>query len=63
LSTVTETLEALGLVLDRLGEALPRDQVPPVQTPAWLRHLERLRDGDWPAARAAAEEKAADPAA
>ena len=52
--------------LERLWELrreLPREQVPPVQTPAWLRHVERFRDGDWPAARAAAEEKAADPAA
>ena len=120
MSTVTEALEARGLVLDRLGERprlarltvappgpgevrvrmlaaglchtdvtqlrdarftpillghealerlwelrqeLPREQVPPVQTPAWIRHLEAFREGDWPAARAAAEEKTADPAA
>jgi hypothetical protein len=53
-STVTETLEARGLVLDRLGER-PRL--------ARVRHLGAFRDGDWPAARAAAEEKSADPAA
>jgi creatinine amidohydrolase len=41
----------------------PRDQVPPVATPAWIRHLECVRDGDWGGAREAAEAKLADPAA
>lgn len=47
----------------QLRRERPRDEVPPVQTSAWLRHLERFYEGDWPAAKAAAEEKAADPAA
>jgi creatinine amidohydrolase len=45
-----------------LRQELPREQVPPVQTPAWIRHLEAFREGDWPAATAAAEQKRADPA-
>jgi creatinine amidohydrolase len=55
-------LEALERLWE-LRQELSREQVPPVQTPAWIRHLEAFRDGDWPAARAAAEEKSADPAA
>ena len=55
-------LEALERLWE-LRQELPREQVPPVQTPAWIRHLEAFREGDWPAARAAAEEKTADPAA
>ena len=31
----------------QLRQELPREQVPPVQTPAWIEHLERFRDGDW----------------
>jgi creatinine amidohydrolase len=50
-------------VLWELRQELPRDRVPPVATPAWLRHLERFREGDWAAAREAAEAKLADPAA
>jgi creatinine amidohydrolase len=55
-------LEALERLWE-LRQELPREQVPPVQTPAWIRHLEAFREGDWLAARAAAEEKTADPAA
>ena len=55
-------LEALEHLWE-LRQELPREQVPPVLTSAWIRHLEWFRDGDWPAARTAAEEKAADPAA
>jgi hypothetical protein len=47
----------------RLREERPRDQVPPVATSAWIRHLECLRDGEWELAREAAEAKVADPAA
>jgi hypothetical protein len=47
----------------QLRQELPRDRVPPVATPAWIRHLEAFRAGDWRAAKAAAEEKRADPAA
>ena len=58
---------AAGLTaLERLWELrreLPREQVPPVQTPAWIAHLERFRQGDWAGAIAAAEAKTADPAA
>jgi hypothetical protein len=61
--------EALGAglaALERLWELrqeLPRDQVPPVATATWIRHLERFCAGDWAGARAAAEEKLAHPAA
>ena len=34
-----------------------------LEEPVWIRHLERFRDGDWAAARTAAEEKLADPSA
>ncbi len=56
------SLRALERLWD-LRQELPRDQVPPVLTPAWARHLERFREGDWAAAEAAAGEKRADPAA
>jgi hypothetical protein len=46
----------------RLRQELPRERVPPVPTPAWIRHLEAVREGDWERARAAAEEKLGDPA-
>jgi creatinine amidohydrolase len=46
----------------QLREQLPRELVPPVQTAAWLLHVEALRDGDYERARAAAEQKLADPA-
>jgi creatinine amidohydrolase len=61
-----EALEAATAALERLWhlrENLGRDRVPPVRTPAWLRHLEAFRDGDWDRARAAAEAKRADPSA
>jgi len=47
----------------QLRQELPRDQVPPVQTPAWIRHLEAFREGRWAEAIAAADVKKADPAA
>jgi creatinine amidohydrolase len=56
LEAAVATLEELW----RLRQELPRDRVPPVVTPAWIRHLEGIRDGDWTAARAAAEAKLAD---
>ena len=59
-------LESAIAALERLfhlREHLGRDRVPPVQTPAWLRHLEAFGEGDWPRARAAAEAKRADPSA
>jgi len=46
-----------------LRQERPREQVPPVATPVWISHLERFREGDWPAALAAAEAKLADPSA
>lgn len=49
--------------LTALRETVGREQAPAVQTPAWLRHLEAFRAGDWGAARSAAQEKAADPSA
>jgi creatinine amidohydrolase len=61
-----EALESATAALERLlhlRENLGRDRVPPVRTRAWLRHLEAFREGDWEAARAAAEAKRADPAA
>jgi creatinine amidohydrolase len=59
LAAAVAALEALR----KLRQELPREQVPPVATPAWISHLERFREGDWPAARAAAEAKLADPSA
>ena len=53
-------LEAAVATLERLWQLrreLPRDRVPPVATPAWIRHLECFRDGDWGGAKAAAEAK------
>ena len=42
---------AAGLAaLERIWELrqeLPREDVPPVQTPAWIRHLEAFREGRW----------------
>jgi creatinine amidohydrolase len=58
LAAAVEALE----VLWRLRQELPREHVPSVTTPAWIRHLERFREGDWAGARDAAAEKAADPA-
>ena len=61
-----EALTAAVQALERLWELrqeLPRDQVPRVQTPAWLSHLEAFRNGDWPVAAAAARAKWANPAA
>jgi creatinine amidohydrolase len=61
-----EALQSGTAALERLfhlRQNLGRDRVPPVQTKAWLRHLEALREGDWERARTAAEAKRADPAA
>jgi creatinine amidohydrolase len=60
-----EALAAAVAALERLWQLrqeLPRDQVPPVQTPAWIRHLEAFRAGDWTTATAAAHSKWANPA-
>jgi creatinine amidohydrolase len=59
LAAAVGALEALW----ELRRTNPRDQVPQVATPAWIRHLECLRDGDWAGATEAAETKLADPAA
>ena len=59
LTAAVEALEELW----RLRAQLPREQVPPVVTPAWISHLERFRDGEWQEAQRAAEAKRADPAA
>jgi creatinine amidohydrolase len=59
LAASVAALEALW----QLRHERPRDRVPQVVTPAWIRHLECLRDGDWKQAREAAETKLADPAA
>jgi creatinine amidohydrolase len=61
-----EALQSGTAALERLfhlRQNLGRDRVPPVQTKAWLRHLEAFREGDWQRARTAAEAKRADPAA
>jgi creatinine amidohydrolase len=61
-----EALQAAVAALERLWEfrqELPRERLPPVQTPAWLSHLKAFRAGDWPAATAAARSKLANPAA
>jgi len=47
----------------QLRENLPREEVPPVQTEAWLEHLRAMRDGDYERAVEAAREKLDDPAA
>ena len=47
LEAAVAALEALW----QLRRELPRDQVPPVATPAWIRHLECFRDGDWEGAK------------
>ena len=60
------SLGASLAALERLWELrqqLPRERVPPVVTPTWVRHLEAMRDGDWEAAEAAAQEKLGDPSA
>ena len=59
LAAAVAALEALW----QLRVERPRDQVPPVATPAWIRHLEHFRDGAWDQAREAAEAKLDDPAA
>src|SRR5262249_11055547 len=61
-AALTAAVEALE-ELRRLRAELPREQVPPVVTPAWIRHPERFRDGEWQEAQRAAEAKRADPAA
>jgi creatinine amidohydrolase len=63
---IADALAASVAVLEALWQLRlerPRDQVPQVATPAWIRHLEAMRDGDWEQARKAAEIKLADPAA
>lgn len=55
-------LEALD-VLAGLRAELPREQVPPVLTPAWAAHLRALDAGAYDDARAHAARKALDPAA
>lgn len=58
-------LEAGQQALQRLASlraARPKAQVPKVQTPAWLEHLEALHAGDYAAAAAAATRKWGDPA-
>jgi creatinine amidohydrolase len=63
---IAEALDAAVAALEALWQLRrdrPRDEVPPVATPAWIRHLECFRDGDWDGAREAAEAKLADPAA
>jgi creatinine amidohydrolase len=60
--SLTSALGALD-VLAGLRAQMPREQVPPVLTPAWERHLRALDAGEFELARRAAEEKRADPAA
>jgi creatinine amidohydrolase len=63
---LAEALRAGLAALERIAELrreLGREQASPVQTPAWFRHLERFRDGDYAGARAAAEEKLSEPRA
>jgi creatinine amidohydrolase len=62
----TEALRAGLAALERIAELrreLGREQAPSVVTPAWLRHLECFREGDFAGARAAAEEKLSEPRA
>jgi creatinine amidohydrolase len=59
---LTSALAALDVLAD-LRSRMPRDQVPPVLTPAWERHLRALDDGELELARRSADEKRADPAA
>ena len=58
---------AAGLAaLERIWELrqeLPREEVPPVQTPAWIRHLEAFREGRWADAIDAAQSKWVNPSA
>ena len=59
-----EALQTAVAALERLWQLrqeLPRDRVPPVQTAAWIRHLEAFRAGDWAAATTAAQSKLANP--
>jgi creatinine amidohydrolase len=59
-----DALAAAVAALERLWqlrEKLPREQVPLLATSTWIRHLEAVRMGEWPAAKAAADEKRADP--
>ena len=51
-----EALEALAA----LRSTRPRDEVPPVQTPAWIGHLEAMLRGDYDHARRHAEAKRSD---
>jgi hypothetical protein len=60
LSPLRRVVAALEHLWDLRGR-LPREQVSPVATPAWIRHLEAFPTGDWQAAKTAAEEKLADP--
>jgi creatinine amidohydrolase len=61
-AALTAGLGALD-ALAELRARLPREQVPPVGTPAWIAHLEALLDGRHAEAREHAERKRADPAA
>ena len=69
LARAAEAREALaaGLAaLERIWELrqeLPREEVPPVQTPAWIRHLEAFREGRWQDAIDAAQSKWVNPSA
>jgi hypothetical protein len=61
-----EALAAGLAALERIWELrqeLPREEVPPVQTPAWIRHLEAFRDGRWVDAIDAAQSKWVNPLA
>jgi creatinine amidohydrolase len=63
---IADALKAAVRALEALWELRherPPDQVPPVATPSWIRHLESIRDGNWRGAQEAAEEKLADAAA
>jgi len=52
-------IRALEALWD-LRQRLPREQVPPVQTPAWLDHCRALHSGRYAEAREAAERKFAE---
>jgi creatinine amidohydrolase len=63
-SAFAAAVAAAASALDALAELrsrLPRDEVPPVLTPAWRSHLDALNRGDLPAARLFAEQKRVDP--
>ena len=53
-------IDALEAVAE-LRETRPRDEVPPVQTPAWIGHLEAMLRGQYDHARRHAEAKRSDP--